>query len=202
MDDRRDDHIDNDWAALGATWRGDDNLLDPDEVRAAIGRRAWRSRAIFLAEMVVGLAACSLGVLLLLRPWPAWLVGGTILLLALASLTMAVWVRSALGHGAARQVRSALDRSIAQARATIRWGWAGIVLAPGSAVLLAVLAYAHGQPAYQPVIPLPFWLKAAIAAVLSLLYLAFCVAAVRRNRRQLVALLVLRTRLFESDAEA
>jgi hypothetical protein len=199
MGDRRDHGIDRDWAALGAAWRAEDRPLDPLAVRAVIARRAWRSRAIFLVETLIGLAAGALGIMLLLRPWPAWLVGATILLLTIAGLGLAAWTQAALGRGAAGQVRDTLDQGISQARAAIRWGWAGIVLAPGSAFLLAILAFAHGQAAYQPVFPFPFWLKAAVATAGSLVYLALCVAAVRRNRRRLAALLKLRARLFGDE---
>jgi protein-S-isoprenylcysteine O-methyltransferase Ste14 len=189
--------LDADWAALGADWQRVSEPPDLTAVHARIRRGERWQAAIFATELAVALATLLLGMTMVRWSWPANLVGATIIAFALLGAGLALWVRQAARQSDAIDVRTAIDRGVQQARVGIRWAFSGLAVAAASVLLLAVLGFAHAQPSYQPVVPLPYWAKAALAVLFMLAQAAVSIRALRRNRRYLRSLEALRAELFE-----
>lgn len=182
------------WAALAAIWQSPAGEMDVAGLRADLQRRERRALILFLLDLMQGLIQVGLGIVLLAR-WtpPSNLVGASLLVFGTFAIALALWSHFGMGADAAPSADTALTRSIRQAEAGIRWAISGYFVVLSGVLLLLILGYAHNQPDYRSIFPLPYWLKAGFAASYLFFWVWRCNRLLRDNRRQLRGLRAIAT---------
>lgn len=196
-----DQQEDQKWSALTAIWQAPTDEIDVDHVQRQLRRRARNADILFALDMAQGLIQLGLGALFVGRwVWPSSLVGISLLLFGGFAVGLALWTRYAKGDSGSAGVDSAFRESIRQAEAGIRWALSGYCVAVSGVLLLLILGYAHAQPVYQRVVPLPYWEKALFAGGYLVFWLWRCTKLLRENRRFLHGLRAIETELFPPEA--
>lgn len=175
---------DQKWTALAAIWQSPADEPDIDELKRALRRRARNANILFLFDLLQGAIQIGLGIVLFARwTWPSSLVGISLLLFGLFAIALAIWTRFGADGGSAAGEDNALSLSMRHAETGIRWAVSGYLVIGSGVLLLMILGYAHSQPGYRSIIPLPYWLKAGFAGSYLLFWLWRCTRLLRDNRR-------------------
>ncbi|MDR7070057.1 Flp pilus assembly protein TadB [Pseudoxanthomonas japonensis] len=180
---------DRKWESLAAIWQSPTEQPNLKELERDLRRRSRNLNVLFFLDLSQGLAQIGLGGVLLARwIWPSSLVGASLLTFGIFALALSFWTRYG-GQGPRRMGEdSALALSVRQAEAGIRWAISGYLVIVSGILLILILGYAHSQPAYSSVVPLPYWLKAVLAGSYLLFWLWRCTKLLRDNRRLLQGL--------------
>ena len=192
---------DREWSELSAIWRQKPaGELDIARIRRSIRARVRNANLLFALDLVGNGAALAGACVLLGRwTWPSNLVGITFVLYGVFALSLACWSRFAGGTATAQTPSQALDADVRQARARVRWAQSGYIVCSLAVVVLPILYYAHLQPSYRSLVPLPFWIKAAIVGTYTAILFWRCMLMLHRNRAHLNGLLRIRSELFPGE---
>lgn len=175
---------DQKWTALAAIWQSPADEPDIEELKRALRRRSRNANILFLFDLLQGVIQIGLGIMLFARwTWPSNFVGVSLLLFGSFALALAIWTRFGADGGKAASEDNALALSMRHAETGIRWAVSGYFVIGSGVLLLLILGYAHSQPGYQSIIPLPYWLKAGFAGSYLLFWLWRCTRLLRDNRR-------------------
>lgn len=188
------------WSALATIWQTPADAIDVAHVQRQLRRRARNAAILFAIDLVQGVVQILLGLFLLYRgDWPSRLVAISLLLFGGFAIGLALWTRFATDRASLASADGAFRVSIRQAEAGIRWAISGYCVAATGIILLLVLGYAHADPAYRSVVPLPYWEKAVFAIAYLGLLLWRCTRLLRENRRYLRGLHAIEDDLFPPE---
>jgi len=194
---------DQKWTALAAIWQSPADEPNIDELKRALRRRSRNANILFFFDLLQGGIQIGLGIMLFGRwTWPSNLVGVSLLLFGIFALALAIWTRFGADGGEAGSENNALALSMRHAETGIRWAISGYLVIGSGVLLLLILGYAHSQPGYQSIIPLPYWLKAGFAVSYLLFWLWRCTCLLRDNRRLAQGLRAIEQDVYPADIGA
>lgn len=193
---------DREWSELSAIWRQEPGGgLDIAKIRKSIRARVRNTNLLFAFDLAVSASAFAAAYVLIGRwTWPSNLVGITFALYGTFGFLLACWVRFAGGPVHAQTRSQALDADARQARARIRWAQSGYMICALAFIVLPILYYAHLQPSYRSLVPLPFWTKVAVVGTYTALLFWRCTRMLRQGRAYLNALSRIRSEIFPDEA--
>lgn len=175
---------DQKWTALAAIWQSPADEPNVADLKRELRRRARNANLLFLFDLSQGAIQIGFGIFLLeLWTWPSSLVGASLLIFGVFALALAIWSRFGTDGATATGEDDALALSTRYAEAGIRWAISGYLMIGSGILLLLILGYAHNQPDYHRIVPLPYWLKTVFASGYLLFWLWRCTRLLRDNRR-------------------